>query len=266
MSRQRRVTCRSGSREGIRGTWLFGLLGLLALGGGERASAAADKKVAAKGHTKGGDLLLNPVWVDAAKPENHRYSMFRTRSTSVGEHAKRLTAYLPKELCIAALVKEGSGAPRGTVVVGVSGGRTSPVMLVVAEGQTIQFVNHDPFPHKLYDVGKDAGLAQEETKAGSSRTWKPAKGGAIEIRDALFPSVRSWVVVEPKVVATGYPTLGGDFVVRDLEPGSYELVAYFAGARAGKSVELEVKAIGADEQEVKEPLVVAEAKKEDEGK
>jgi hypothetical protein len=247
-------------------TWLFGLLGLLALGGGESASVAAEKKVAAKGRSKGGDLLLNPVWVDAAKPENHRYSMFRTRSTSVGEQAKRLTAYLPKELCIAALKKEGNGGTRATIVVGVSGGRTSPVTLVVAEGQTIQFVNHDPFPHKLYDVGKDGGLPQEETKAGATRTWKPAKSGTIEIRDALFPSVRSWVVVEPKVAATGYPNVGGDYVVRDLEPGSYELVAYFAGARTGKPLDLEVKAAGGDEQDVREPLVVAEAKKEDEGK
>src|SRR5947209_1348974 len=99
-----------------RAKWMYGLVGLLALGHGSGASAAGEKKLAVKGRTKGGDLLLNPVWTDAAKPENHRYSMFRTRSTSVGEQAKLLTAYLPKEVCIAALRKDGAGAAHGTVI------------------------------------------------------------------------------------------------------------------------------------------------------
>ncbi len=60
-----------------------------------------------------------------------------------------LTAFLPKELCIAALGDEGKPDKRKMRVV-IAGGRTTPVTLVVAAGQTIQFENHDPFPHVLY--------------------------------------------------------------------------------------------------------------------
>jgi hypothetical protein len=227
-------------------------------------STAEEKKLAIKGKIQGGETLLNPVWVEASSAEKHRYT-FRTRSTSVGKRAQRQTAYLPKELCIAVLRTEGSAAARGTpAMVGVSGGRTTPVTLVVAEGQAVQFINYDPFSHKLYDTSQ-GGLGPEETKGGASRSWKPPKAGVYELRDQLFPSVRSWVVVEPRVVQTGYPSLGGDFLVSNLEPGKYDLQGFFMGKPVGKSLPIEV-IVGAEEQQIHEPLVVAEAKKEDEGK
>ncbi len=244
-----------------RARWLLGGVAALALIDGP-AATGDEKKVGVKGHIQGGDTLLNPVWNEAKDPKSHRYS-FRTPSTSVGKQAKRLTAHLPKELCIAALHKEGGGTPRGTPVpVGVSGGRTSPVTLVVSEGTPVQFINYDPFPHRLFDSGKDGGFGPEDMKPGGSRTWKPPKSGTFEIRDALFPSVRSWVVVEPRTAQTTYPTLAGDYAVHDLDPGAYEFQAYFMGKAVGKPLSFDVKK-APDEQEIRDPLVVGE-KKDDE--
>jgi hypothetical protein len=238
-----------------------GLVISLSFGGD---GVAQDKKAAIKGKIQGGDTLLNQVLVEASDPSKHRYT-FRIRSTSSGEQAKRPTAHLPKELCIAALKKEGAGAPRGApVMMGVSGGRTSPVTVVVAEGQAIQFVNHDPFPHKLFDTS-GGGLGPEEMKPGASRSWKPPKAGSYEIRDKLFPSVRSWIVVEPRTAQVAFPTLAGDYLMRDLEAGQYELVGYFMGKPTGKPLAIEVKA-GKDEQEIKEPLSVGEKKADEKGK
>lgn len=214
-------------------------------------------KVTMKGKVEGGHTLLNPVWVEASMPASHRYS-FRQRSTTVGADAKRLTADLPRELAVVAL---GSGAKATStpVQVHVSGGRTTPSTIVVAEGQQIQFVNDDPFPHKLYatEEVKD-GLGPEATKPGGQRIWQPPSAGVFEIRDELFPSVRSWVVVEPKAVAVGRVNFKGEFVVAGLLPGEYQLQGYHAGKKVGDPLTIEVRPVP-DTQEAREPLVVGKA-------
>src|SRR5438132_843200 len=104
--------------------WLYALLGGLCLAG--PASAADDgKKLAIKGRITGGDTLNNPVWLEASDTASHRY-FFRTQSTSVSEKARRLTAYLPKELCVAVLFKESGTSHLTAPIVSVSGGRTTP--------------------------------------------------------------------------------------------------------------------------------------------
>ncbi len=244
----------------IRNRNAFGVFLAVLLGGlllPENASAEG-KKVAIKGKIQGGESLINPVWAEAADAKNHRYT-FRARSMSVGKQ-QRPTAYLPRELCLAVLSKEGPGAGRGTpFMVGVSGGRTSPVTLVIPDAQAVQFINHDPFAHKLFDTGK-GGFGPEEMKAGGSRSWKAPNAGVYEIRDQLAPSVRTWVVVEPRVVQTAYPQINGEYVIRDLEPGTYDLQGFFMGKPVGKALSIEVKS-GQGEQEIREPLVVAEPEK-----
>jgi len=227
-----------------------------------RDAGAQEERVAVKGRLLGGNQLLNPVWVEAKDPKNHRYT-FRQPSTTVGKAAKKLSAYLPKELAIAAL---GDGPrPTGTVTMHVSGGRTTPVTVVVAEGQNVQFVNHDPFPHTLYSVTEGGGsMAPEKTAKDKQRTWKPPKAGVYEIRDKMFPSVRSWIVVEPKVVGFGTPINANEFVVPDLPPGSYELRAYFSGKPVGKPLPIDVKPVPAL-QPLPQPLVLADKKKKGDG-
>ena len=253
------------------GAGLLGAALLVALGAGSVGMVSTtpahaqegETKVAVKGRLLGGNQLLNPVWVEAKDPKNHRYT-FRQPSTTVGKAAKKLTAYLPKELAIAAL---GDGPrPTGTVTMHLSGGRTTPVTVVVAEGQNVQFVNHDPFTHTLYSVTEGNGsMAPEKTDKDKQRTWKPPGPGVYEIRDKLFPSVRSWIVVEPKVVAMGTPINMNEFVVGDLPPGSYELRAYFSGKPVGKPLPIDVKPVPAL-QPLAGPLVLADKKKKDDDK
>lgn len=225
------------------------------------ATSRADATVTLKGKIVGGEHLLNPVWEDAKNPESHRYT-FRTPSTTVSKSAKVLRAFLPKELCIAVLLKEGKAPNKGRpVVVHVSGGRTSPTTLVIPEGQNVEFNNHDPFRHKLYDTAKKpGGLGPEETPRGKSRVWLPPKMGTYEIRDELFPSVRSWIVVEPRAVACGRVNTKGLFTVPEVPPGQYEVRAYFGGKPIGKSLPVTVNTLPA-ELTITTPLIVAEKKK-----
>jgi hypothetical protein len=219
--------------------------------------ATAGGVVTVKGKTVGSGKLLNPVWNEAKDPKLHLFT-FREPSATVRPDVRTLTAFLPKELCVAALVP-GDGKPLGLPYrVVVAGGRTSPVTLVVAAGQQLQFENADPFTHKLYVVGSDPkGFAPTETGAGKNRTWTPPGPGKYEIRDQLAPSIRSWIVVEPHVASIGYPDRKGDFQI-DLQAGSYTLRGYFNGEPVGTELPVTVAPLPV-EQPLRAPLIVGEA-------
>jgi plastocyanin len=213
--------------------------------------------VTVKGKTVGGGKLLNPVWEEARDPKLHRYT-YREPSATVRPDVRTLTAFLPKEVCVAALI-EGDGQPlKAPLRMVIAGGRTSPVTLVVAKGQQIQFENQDPFPHKLYVVGADQkGLQPVETGPAKTRGWTPPGPGKYEIRDQMAPSVRSWIVVEPHVVSVGYPDRKGDFQI-DLDPGKYKLRGYFKGEPIGTDLEVMIAPVPV-EQPLKAPLLLGEA-------
>ncbi len=198
-------------------------------------------KILLKGRIIGGQHLLNPVWNEAKDPKNHRYT-FRVPSATVNPAARVLRAYLPRELAIAAIAQEPVQPSSVPVNVHLSGGRTTPSTVVITVGQNVQFHNHDPFPHKLYDTaGVSGGMGPESTAAGKQRTWRPPAAGVYELRDKLIPSVRSWIVVEPKAAAMGSPNRKNEFVVPQLPPGSYQLQAYFAGKPVGTPVPVVVR-------------------------
>lgn len=205
-----------------------------------------------KGRITGAAKLLNPVWNETKEPSAHRYT-FREPSPTVRPDVRNLTSYLPKELCIVALGEKGE-ALKVPLRVTISGGRTSPVTLVVAEGQQIQFENRDPFPHKLGETSGKAGFVAAEIASMKSRAWTPPGPGKYEFRDALAPSVRSWIVVEPKAVAIGYPDRKGDFTI-DVPPGTYKLRGYHNGEPVGKELDVTVQTVDIG---LNNPLVVGE--------
>lgn len=229
------------------------LAGLIAIPLG----AFAAGPVTVKGKTVGGGKLLNPVWEEARDPKLHRYT-FREPSATVRADVKTLTAFLPKEVCVAALI-DGEAQPlKAPLRMVVAGGRTSPVTLVVAKGQAIQFDNQDPFPHKLYVAGSDQkGFQATETGAAKTRTWTPPGPGKYEIRDQLAPSIRSWIVVEAHAASVGYPDRKGDFQI-DLDPGKYKLRGYFKGEPIGTELEVTIAPVPV-EQPLKAPLLLGEA-------
>lgn len=206
---------------------------------------------ALKGQVGDTSTLLNPAWTDAKDPGSHRYS-FREPSPTVPSGLRQLTAYLPHELAIVALAD--GAKPKGDLKVSVIGGRTVPAMIVVPAGQTIEFTNRDPFIHRLYSL-TDKGLPKSELRVDKATSWTPPGPGSYEIRDEQAPSLRTWVVVEPRAVAVGYPTRQGAFTL-DLEPGDYTIVAYFKGERVGKEQPISVGAT-TGEQILKEPLIAA---------
>lgn len=223
-------------------------------------SVAFGAAVTVKGHLEGTKKLLNPVWNEAQDPKNHRYT-FLEPSVTTRADVRQLTAQLDKEVAVVALT-DGKATPlKGQMT--IVGGRMSPVTIVVSQGQQVQFENKDPFPHRIYDTG-NKGLPVGETPAAKARTWTPPGPGKYEIRDQTSPSLRAWIVVEPKATAVAYPDRKGEFAI-DLEPGKYKLRAYHNGDMVGKELDVVVNPAPA-EQPLKSALVVAEEPKKDEKK
>ena len=136
----------------------------------------------------------------------------------------------------------------------VTGGRVFPTTIVVSPGTPLAFKNSDPFKHRLYVVGNQSFKA-DDIGPGQVRSWSATGPGKYEIRDELFPSVRTYVIVDPQVVQVAYPGRDGA-VGLTLPAGEYVLKAFFQGKQVGKPVPVNAK--DKSTLELKEPLSVAE--------
>src|SRR5690606_22659966 len=183
-----------------------------------------------RGRITGHQNLLNPVWSELKEAASHSYT-FREPSPTVSANLRRLFPYIPMEVCLVALA--ASPKPKlPEYSVRVAGGRTSAMTLVLPPGTPIKFNNGDPFAHRLYGVDV-ATLGASEMRPGASRLWTVPGPGIFEIRDELVPSLKMWVVGEPRVAAVAFPALDGAFTLELGEPGDYSIQAYFAGQPVG---------------------------------
>jgi plastocyanin len=205
-----------------------------------------------KGRISGQEKLVPDVYLEAAKPETHHYT-WREPSPTVRAEFRNLAANPSRELCIAAL-ESAAAPPHEPILIKISGGRTIPATIVVSPGTRLSFENRDPFPHKLYAVGQPTWRG-EVINGAARREWSASGAGRFEFRDELFPSVRTYVVVDPQVVEIAYPGRDGAFAL-NLQPGDYVLKAFFSGKQVGKSISVGVK--GNQLIELKDPLNVSE--------
>jgi hypothetical protein len=214
-------------------TCLSLLIGALAACLAQRAEASN-----IRGRLVGFEHLRNPVWAAAKDPERHGYS-FREPVMTVPAAMRKLFPAISKEICVVAIASGNVSSPR-PVSVRVSGGRTTPVTLVVAPGTELRFKNADPFDHRLFGVGFTTFAASTMAK-GATRRWTPLEPGRYELRDELAPSLSMWVIAQPAVAAVAYPTMDGKFSLAVDEPGQYQLQAYFAGEPVGRPLSVVVE-------------------------
>jgi hypothetical protein len=190
-----------------------------------------------KGKIAGQDKLLPDVYAEAAKTESHRWT-WREPSPSVQAQFRTLSANPSRDLCIAA-TSSGNAAAQEAIRMTVTGGRVFPTTIVVSPGTPLAFKNFDPFKHRLYVVGNQSFKA-EDMNAGQVRSWSAAGPGKYEIRDELFPTVRTFVIVDPQVVQVAYPGRDGAFGLT-LPAGEYVLKAFFQGKQVGRPITVNAK-------------------------
>lgn len=206
-----------------------------------------------KGKISGYEKLVPEVYAEAAKPEAKRFT-WREPAPAVALQHRVLSANPSRDICIAAT----TSAPQEKQQFGmtVTGGRVIPTTIVVTPNTQLAFKNYDPFKHRIYIVnGNNKVLAPEDLQPNNVRSWAPQGAGKFEIRDELFPSVRSYVIVDPQVMAVTYPGRDGSFNFA-LPAGDYVLKAFFNGHPVGRQVQLTAKDRGV--LELKEPFKLDE--------
>lgn len=218
--------------------------------GAPRPASAENKLI--KGKVANYRSLSNPVWDEARDPKKHGFS-FREPVPTVRSEFRHLFPHIPKELCIVALADSKQAPQKTPILIRVGGGRTTPVTIVVPPGTQLQFKNTDPFKHRLFAVDQPTFQPSDVIK-GAHRDWLVRDQGSFEIRDEAAPSLRMWVVSDPKVAAIAYPSLKGDFALSVPGEGAYTVQAYFAGKKVGPAVPVEVKG---GTVELKAPIKVA---------
>lgn len=203
-----------------------------------------------KGKITGQDKLVPEVYAEAAKPDSRKWT-WREPSPSVAAQFRTLAGSPSRDLCIAATHADNSG-PQEPIRMTVTGGRVVPTTIVVSPGTQLAFKNFDPFKHRLYVVGQPT-MKADDLQPNAVRSWGAPGPGKYEVRDELFPSIRTFVVVDPQVVQIAYPSREGAFSFA-LPPGEYILKAFFGGKQVGKVVQVNAK----DRQtvELKDPFNV----------
>jgi hypothetical protein len=205
-----------------------------------------------KGKIAGHDKLVPEVYAEAAKPESRRWT-WREPSPSVSAQFRTLSSNPSRDICIVATASTAQTAQE-PIRMTVTGGRVYPTTIVVSPGTQLAFKNFDPFKHRLYIVNQKT-LAPEDLGPNAVRQWSTQAPGKYEVRDELFPSVRTWIVVDPQVVASVFPGRDGAFGF-SLPPGDYVLKAFFNGHVVGKSINVNAKDRAT--VELKDPLNVGE--------
>lgn len=207
-----------------------------------------------RGKIAGEAKVIPEVYAEIAKAE-HRYT-WREPSPTVKPEFRALSANPSRDICIAA-VSTGTAQPHEAIQITVTGGHTVPTTIAVSPGTKLLFVNHDPFPHRLYGTAGNEAFKESDTTPSGSRDWTAAGPGRFEFRDKLSPTLRFFVVVDPGVVDVVYPGHNGTFAFRELPSGDYFLKAFANGKQIGKPVQAVSKN---GTVELKEPLTLEEAK------
>lgn len=205
-----------------------------------------------RGRISGQEKLVPDVYAEAAKPEAKRWT-WREPSPSVDAKFRALAPNPSRDICIAATRAEDQG-PLEPLRMTVTGGRVFPTTIVVTPGTQLVFKNFDPFKHRLYVVGQKT-MAPEDQDANRERKWAAPGPGRYEVRDELFPSVRTFILVDKQVAAISYPGRDGAFGF-SLPGGEYVLKAFFNGRAVGKPMTVVAKERAG--VELKEPLNVSE--------
>lgn len=207
-----------------------------------------------KGKVSGYDKLVPEVYAEAAKPEARRWT-WREPSPSVAAQFRTLAANPSRDVCIAATT--GANQEKQEFRMTVTGGRVFPTTIVVTPNTQLAFKNFDPFKHRIYIVSATGQklLAAEDLQPNAVRSWSTQGAGKYEVRDELFPSVRTYIVVDPQVVQVAYPGRDGAFAF-SLPAGEYVLKAFFNGKPVGKNVQFVAKERGT--VDLKEPLKLDE--------
>jgi plastocyanin len=117
----------------------------------------------------------------------------------------------------------GSYAPR-TFHMDQRGLKFVPMILVVTQGDTVKFLNHDNVAHNVYSPDGEAyNLGTFKPNEEASYTFK--KTGVYTQLCSIHPEMLAYIFVGQNPYAAPVDSKG-HYVIRDVPPGSYQLAVW----------------------------------------
>jgi plastocyanin len=107
--------------------------------------------------------------------------------------------------------------------------RFTPDFLVVPAGSTVSFPNLDPIFHNVFSLSKPKTFDLGNYPKDQTRTVTFTKPGIVFIHCHLHPNMAAAIVVTPNQWSTKADA-SGRFVLRDVAPGEYTIVAWHKSA------------------------------------
>lgn len=158
---------------------------------------------------------LRGVSPDRQKPENRR-----SGPPGAGE-LSRVVVYL-----------EGFGLSPGAPVhatLAQKNRQFDPEVVVIPAGSTVSFPNDDPIFHNVFSLSKAKLFDLGYYPKGQTRTVRFDRPGEVQVYCHIHADMSAAILVLPTALWTR-PTPEGDFSLKGVPPGNYELVAWHRSA------------------------------------
>lgn len=99
-----------------------------------------------------------------------------------------------------------------------------PLVLAVAQGDTVEFLNSDGVEHEVYSPERD-GFNLGRFLHGEKRAHTFRRPGVYELRCSLHPLMQAWVFVGENAFSAALDR-EGRFRIPDVPPGTYQLAVW----------------------------------------
>jgi plastocyanin len=109
--------------------------------------------------------------------------------------------------------------------------RFVPELVVIPAGSSVSFPNFDPIFHNVFSLSKAKNFDLGNYSKGQSRVVTFPVAGIVAVYCHLHPNMASSIVVTPNQWATRAGG-NGSFVLKDVSPGTYTVVAWHKAAGA----------------------------------
>jgi len=105
-----------------------------------------------------------------------------------------------------------------------------PHILVVSQGDTVNFLNHDNVVHNVYSPDNE-GYNLGSFKQDEQRSYKFQKEGAYTQLCSLHPEMLAFIFVAPGPYAAAVDKKG-NFTIAHVPPGTYQLAVWNSHLKA----------------------------------
>ena len=107
--------------------------------------------------------------------------------------------------------------------------RFEPDVVAIPVGSSVSFTNSDPIFHNVFSLSKWKSFDLGNYPKGQSRTVTFQESGVVQVYCHLHPNMSAAIVVTP-TGRSARPDADGNYFLKDVPPGNYQLVAWHKSA------------------------------------